>query len=111
MNPDLGTDEELELLHGRLREKGMAMLVDWVPNHMATGQHNPLWMDVLSVGSPWWETTRVILPAHLDRARFRDQLTGRAVAVTSVAGNPGVMVADCFHLLPVALLEWRRGAE
>src|SRR6185295_1343687 len=27
--------------------------------------------DGLAVGAPWWETTRVLLPAHMDRGKFK----------------------------------------
>lgn len=51
LSPELGTDAELEALHVALRERGMGVLLDWVPNHMgnAPGQ-NPWWEDVLENG-------------------------------------------------------------
>lgn len=50
VKPELGSDAELEDLHRALGDRGMSMLVDWVPNHMGTGSENPLWMDVLENG-------------------------------------------------------------
>jgi isoamylase len=50
-NPELGTEQDFRALCARLREHGMGLLVDWVPNHMgnAAGQ-NPWWEDVLENG-------------------------------------------------------------
>ncbi len=51
LNPELGSEEDLKALRSRLVERGMGLLVDWVPNHMgnAPGQ-NPWWEDVLENG-------------------------------------------------------------
>ncbi|HEX2570373.1 MAG TPA: malto-oligosyltrehalose synthase [Polyangia bacterium] len=51
LNPELGSEEDFRALTDALRERGMGLLVDWVPNHMgiAAGQ-NPLWEDVLENG-------------------------------------------------------------
>jgi (1->4)-alpha-D-glucan 1-alpha-D-glucosylmutase len=65
----------------------------------------------LAVGPAWWETTRVMLPAAMDRGRFKDQLTGRAVSMITVAGQPCLNVAEVFAVLPVALLEWQPGSS
>jgi len=65
----------------------------------------------LAVGAPWWETTRVVLPPHLDRGRFKDQLTGRMVAVGGTAGQPSLAASEVFGTLPVALLEWQPAAR
>lgn len=51
LNPELGTDEDFEALCGELRARGMGLVLDVVPNHMATGQENPWWMDVLENGA------------------------------------------------------------
>lgn len=69
-NPELGNEPAFERLSRALREAGMGLLLDFVPNHM--GVHfadNSWWLDVLEWGprSPYasffdidWET----LPAH-----------------------------------------------
>lgn len=49
-NPELGGDSEFESLAAELRERGMGLLLDIVPNHMAASSHNPWWMDVLESG-------------------------------------------------------------
>lgn len=53
VNPDLGGRRELDRLHARLREHGMGMLLDFVPNHMGIngpGLLNTWWRDVLEHG-------------------------------------------------------------
>ncbi len=51
VNGELGGGGDFEALSDRLREKGMGLLLDWVPNHMGipAGQ-NKLWDDVLENG-------------------------------------------------------------
>src|SRR5919106_3604340 len=67
LNPELGTEEELRTLAAELRERGMGIVLDIVPNHMGTGPANPFWEDLLANGrrSPsahWfdvdWESER-----------------------------------------------------
>lgn len=50
INSDLGTEEEYEQLVQRLKDYGMGLLLDEVPNHMAMSAENPWWMDVLENG-------------------------------------------------------------
>jgi (1->4)-alpha-D-glucan 1-alpha-D-glucosylmutase len=50
LNPELGTEREFEALVRELRGRGMALLLDIVPNHMAASSENPWWMDVLENG-------------------------------------------------------------
>lgn len=53
VNPELGGRKELERLHTRLREHGMGLLLDFVPNHMGIngpGLLNTWWRDVLEHG-------------------------------------------------------------
>jgi (1->4)-alpha-D-glucan 1-alpha-D-glucosylmutase len=70
LNPELGTEEELRELAADLRERGMGIVLDIVPNHMGTGPANPFWEDLLANGrrSPtahWfdvdWESERASL--------------------------------------------------
>jgi (1->4)-alpha-D-glucan 1-alpha-D-glucosylmutase len=46
----LGGRAGLESLSKALRERGMGLLLDIVPNHMAMSNENPWWMDVLEHG-------------------------------------------------------------
>ncbi len=52
LNPELGSAEDFAALSVALKQRGMGLLVDWVPNHMgnAAGQ-NPWWEDVLENGA------------------------------------------------------------
>ncbi|MGA2103075.1 MAG: malto-oligosyltrehalose synthase, partial [Candidatus Sulfotelmatobacter sp.] len=51
INPDLGTEEEFAALQAELQNRGMGLLLDIVPNHMAASAENPWWMDVLENGA------------------------------------------------------------
>jgi (1->4)-alpha-D-glucan 1-alpha-D-glucosylmutase len=42
---DLGGEEELRRLCGAARDQGLGILLDVVPNHMATSDENPFWSD------------------------------------------------------------------
>ncbi len=50
VNPELGGERALCDLSAVVRELGMGLLVDTVPNHMAASHHNPFWWDVLARG-------------------------------------------------------------
>ncbi len=67
LNPEVGSDDDLRAFASDLRERGMGILLDIVPNHMGTGQDNPFWEDMLANGrrSRWaswfdveWESER-----------------------------------------------------
>src|SRR5262249_62176175 len=47
LDPKLGPEADLAALVARLRTNEMGLLVDVVPNHMATGAENRFWDDVL----------------------------------------------------------------
>jgi (1->4)-alpha-D-glucan 1-alpha-D-glucosylmutase len=81
-NPNLGTPADFDRLTERLRELGMGLLLDVVPNHMAADLSNPWWRDVLEKGkgssyASWfdieWRTTgsalhdKVLVPVLEDR--------------------------------------------
>ena len=51
INPALGTEEEFSTLQSELHNRGMGLLLDTVPNHMAASAENPWWMDVLENGT------------------------------------------------------------
>ncbi len=50
LNSELGTEGAFQELAAELRSKGMGLLLDIVPNHMAVSSANPWWMDVLEKG-------------------------------------------------------------
>lgn len=51
LNDEIGTPEDFEALVSELHARGMGILLDIVPNHMAASAQNPWWMDVLENGS------------------------------------------------------------
>jgi (1->4)-alpha-D-glucan 1-alpha-D-glucosylmutase len=51
LNPELGDETDLDALVAALRDRGMGILLDIVPNHMAVIEaDNPWWFDVLENG-------------------------------------------------------------
>src|SRR3954471_14392632 len=50
LNPELGTEEDFQALHEALRDRGLGLLLDVVPNHMAASPENAWWMSVLENG-------------------------------------------------------------
>ena len=50
VSPALGGEAALRRLVSALRAAGMGLILDIVPNHMATGPENPWWQDVLRWG-------------------------------------------------------------
>jgi (1->4)-alpha-D-glucan 1-alpha-D-glucosylmutase len=50
LDPDLGTEKDFDLFLTELEKRGMGLLLDIVPNHMAASSENPWWMDVLENG-------------------------------------------------------------
>src|SRR5215467_2847414 len=71
INPEIGTPEEFDQFVAALHAKGMGLILDIVPNHMAASADNPWWFDLLEKGqdSPYapffdvnWESKKVLLP-------------------------------------------------
>ena len=50
LNPALGTEEDFEDMVAALQQRGMGLMLDIVPNHMAASPENVWWMDVLENG-------------------------------------------------------------
>src|SRR5689334_53442 len=50
INPEIGSEEELDELVAALKARGMGLVLDFVPNHMGIGSDNPWWLDVLEWG-------------------------------------------------------------
>lgn len=51
VNPELGGEDALRRLVAALRDAGLGLIVDIVPNHMAVGAGNAWWFDVLKHGA------------------------------------------------------------
>ncbi|HUF36116.1 MAG TPA: malto-oligosyltrehalose synthase [Gemmatimonadales bacterium] len=93
LDPELGTEEELAALGAELAARGMGLVLDIVPNHMAASAENPAWEDVLAHGpasryARWFDIdwraserelrARVLLPVLGERravALERDEIT------------------------------------
>src|SRR5258708_15764123 len=50
IDPEIGSEEDFETLQSELVKRGMGLLLDVVPNHMAASSENRWWMDVLENG-------------------------------------------------------------
>lgn len=50
-HPELGSDADFEQFAAALKEHGLGLIIDIVPNHMAAHPENAWWMDVLENGS------------------------------------------------------------
>jgi (1->4)-alpha-D-glucan 1-alpha-D-glucosylmutase len=50
LNPELGSEADFTALQTELRNRGMGLFLDIVPNHMSASSDNPWWMDVLENG-------------------------------------------------------------
>ena len=50
LNPELGTEADFFMLQTELRNRGMGLVLDIVPNHMSASSENAWWMDVLEHG-------------------------------------------------------------
>ncbi len=51
LNPELGSPGSFDRLVDTLKTHGMGLILDIVPNHMAAGEGNPWWYDLLEWGS------------------------------------------------------------
>lgn len=50
LNPEIGTEDELRALVRDLKEQGISIVLDIVPNHMGVSTSTPWWRDVLQHG-------------------------------------------------------------
>ena len=50
LNPEIGSFEDFRALAQQLRSRGMGLVLDLVPNHVAVTENNPWWRDVLENG-------------------------------------------------------------
>ena len=76
LNPELGSEAAFEEFSRNLRERGMGLLLDWVPNHMgvAVGQ-NRWWDDVLENG----QSSLYADFFDIDWRPLREDLAGRVL--------------------------------
>jgi len=99
VNPELGGEAGLRELVAGLRARGMGLVVDIVPNHMAVGEaDNPWWQDVLENGphSPYagyfdidWDSTDPLL-----RGRVLAPVLGKPYGESLAAGEIALRFED-----------------
>ncbi|WP_181707174.1 malto-oligosyltrehalose synthase [Chthonobacter rhizosphaerae] len=73
LNPELGSDADFETFVSALRDNGLGLILDFVPNHMGVGgADNPFWLDVLEWGrasdyAGWFDIDWHPEAPHLER--------------------------------------------
>lgn len=119
LNPELGTEADFSFLQSELQKRGMALILDIVPNHMSASSENSWWMDVLENGPEsayasyfdvdWHPPARslegkILLPV-LGRP-FGEVLERRELKVVLIEGRFFVQYFD--SLFPLAPHTYRR---
>ncbi len=113
INPELGGDEGFTRLAARLREMGMGLLLDIVPNHMGIGNDSLWWQDVLENGraseyasyfdidwSPLNPDMKDKLLLPILGSQYGDELEAKHIQVVLADGR--LMVKYFDHLVPIA---------
>jgi (1->4)-alpha-D-glucan 1-alpha-D-glucosylmutase len=95
LNPEIGTDDDLAAVARELHERGMGMILDVVPNHMAIGSQNPWWIDVLEHGpsSPFAGYFDIAWNDHP-----RERLHGKVLL--PILGEPYGQTLEGGHFVP-----------
>ncbi len=113
LNPELGGEEGFARFAARLRELGMGLLLDIVPNHMGVGNDSQWWQDVLENGrsseyasyfdidwSPLNPDMKDKLLLPILGSQYGDELEAKRIQVVLVDGR--LMVKYFDHLTPIA---------
>src|ERR1700728_1379464 len=113
LNPELGGETGFVRLAGRLRELGMGLLLDIVPNHMGVGNDALWWQDVLENGrsseyasyfdidwSPLNPDMKDKLLLPILGSQDGDELESKRIQAAVVDGRLRVKYFD--HLIPIA---------
>src|SRR5262249_37930838 len=108
LNPELGTLEEFDELCRALQARGMGLILDIVPNHMAASLDNPWWFDVheKGEGSAYaqffdvnWESKKVLLP--ILGKPYGEALENQELKLTIENGRPILQYFE--QKLPIAV--------
>ncbi len=121
--PELGGEAGLRALVAALREHGMGLVVDLVPNHMAASHENPWWVETLRHGPS--SPSAKVFDIDWEAGGGRVRLPVLAAPLDRVAGQvrvDGDWVVYHQHRFPLApgssrleeqhyeLVDWRRAA-
>src|SRR5579862_2965437 len=87
LNREIGTDAEFRELVAALRERGMGLILDIVPNHMGIGADNAWWLDVLE----WGEASPYAHYFDINWDAARPDLKGR-VLLPVLGGQYGAIL-------------------
>ncbi len=113
LNPELGGDAGFADFSAALKERGLGLLLDIVPNHMGVGNETKWWQDVLENGHASeyanyfdidWDPlkpelkNKLLLP--ILGGQYGDELEAKHIQVTIEEGKPYIQVFD--HRMPVA---------
>jgi (1->4)-alpha-D-glucan 1-alpha-D-glucosylmutase len=113
LNPELGGEEGFARWAARLRELGMGLLLDIVPNHMGVGNDSQWWQDVLENGRASeyasyfdidWNPLnpdmkdKLLLP--ILGSQYGDELEAKRIQMVLADGQLRVQYFD--HLVPIA---------
>ncbi len=118
VNPELGGEDGLRGLVAALRQAGLGLIVDIVPNHMAVGPGNAWWWDVLLNGPQSayahlfdidWEPGDPDLHGKV-LAPFLGRSCAEALAAAEITlahdSERGYVIRYFDHLFPVARPDW-----
>ena len=125
LNPGLGGDRGFADLACRLREAGLGLVIDIVPNHMgvALPAANPTWWDVLGLGraSPFarfydidWDRAPIMVPVLADAAAVADlaiidgQLAYHDLRFPLAPGTEGGTPGQVHERQHYRLTDWHR---
>ena len=125
LNPRLGGDPVFADLAFRLKEAGLGLVVDIVPNHMGIEDPaaNPTWWDVLRLGraSPFarfydidWDRAPIMVPVLADAAAVADlaiidgQLAYHDLRFPLAPGTEGGTPQQVHERQHYRLTDWRR---
>ena len=98
VDPELGTEADLQALYGELAAHDMGIVLDIVPNHMAASSENPAWDDVLAHGpassfARWFDIDWRATEREL-RSRVLLPVLGRPLAEVIQRGEIGLESRD-----------------
>ena len=113
LNPELGGEAGFTRFASRLRNLGMGLLLDIVPNHMGVGNDSQWWQDVLENGraseyasyfdidwSPLNPDMKDKLLLPILGSQYGDELEAKRIQVVVADGRLMVQYFD--HLIPIA---------